>query len=184
MTMIKQAAIYYSASTVYEWLHLESVMAFCLEAKLRMRETMWRGCVLAKTESCELNKQCWEVRQASRAQQKGLANATSVFVRKNELQTAVSSFYVTSDKFYCILKYPKKKAVFPFLLFQWSSVGLRSADCRRKSLQVSSSWGLQIGPTQLWCMFRLTACHCRTEWKFSLVSVELILYNFKYFTLE
>lgn len=34
MTMIKQAAIYYSASTVYELFHLESAMAFCFEAKL------------------------------------------------------------------------------------------------------------------------------------------------------
>lgn len=29
MTMIKQAAMYYSASTVYELFHLESAMAFC-----------------------------------------------------------------------------------------------------------------------------------------------------------
>lgn len=36
MTMIKQAAIYYSASTVYELFHLESAMAFCFEAKLHM----------------------------------------------------------------------------------------------------------------------------------------------------
>lgn len=34
MTMIKQAAIYYSASTVYELFRLESAMAFCFEAKL------------------------------------------------------------------------------------------------------------------------------------------------------
>lgn len=34
MTVIKQAAIYYSASTVYELFHLESVMSFCFVAKL------------------------------------------------------------------------------------------------------------------------------------------------------
>lgn len=42
-----------------------------------------------------------------------------------------------------------------------AAAGFRSADCRRKSLHVSSSLRLQMRPAWLWWMFRLTACHCR-----------------------
>lgn len=48
-----------------------------------------------------------------------------------------------------------------------AAAGFRSADCRRKSLHVSSSLRLQIRPAWLWWMFRLTACHCRTQFNFS-----------------
>lgn len=37
MTMIKHAAIYYSASIIYDLFHLESAMALCLEARLQKR---------------------------------------------------------------------------------------------------------------------------------------------------
>lgn len=40
MTLMKQAAMYYSASTGYELFPLELVVAFCFEAKLHMPDTM------------------------------------------------------------------------------------------------------------------------------------------------
>lgn len=75
---------------------------------------------------------------------------------------------------------PPKKSFFFLLSSNFSSrftEGFRSADCRRKSLHVSSSRRLQIGPARLWWMFRLTACHCRTEWKFSFWSERIWLYK-------
>lgn len=82
---------------------------------------------------------------------------------------------------------PQKSRLFFLLLSSnFSSrftAGFRSADCRRKSLHVSSSRRLQMGPAQLWWMFRLTACHCRTEWKFSFWSERIWLHNLDYFGL-
>lgn len=81
---------------------------------------------------------------------------------------------------------PPQKSIFFLLSSNFSSrftAGFRSADCRRKSLHVSSSRRLQMGPAQLWWMFRLTACHCRTEWKFSFWSERIWSHNLDYFGL-
>lgn len=85
-------------------------------------------------------------------------------------------------------EYSPPQKVFFFLLLSSNfssrfTAGFSSADCRRKSLHVSSSRRLQIGPARLWWMFRLTACHCRTEWKFSFWSERIWLYNLDYFGL-
>lgn len=44
MTLMKQAAIYYSASTVYELFPLELTVAFCFQAQIHMPDAVTAPC--------------------------------------------------------------------------------------------------------------------------------------------
>lgn len=94
--------------------------------------------------------------------------------QNDESSWALKLFYNFTKIFFRVTlqkEWRRRSTFFPPLPKNFPSTaaaaGFRSADCRRKSLHVSSSLRLQMRPAWLWWMFRLTACHCRTQFNFS-----------------